>query len=126
MISESKILNRSLEPDDIELSLDLDQGQEVSHPCEQPMQNLENLNHTVMKENSEQKLVVLEDESCMMEVPDSDGEAMPENNYEFNTNKREEVIKHDTFSLGQLDASNTGSKSSESKPKAVVSFNTSS
>ena len=40
-----------------------------------------------MKENSEQKLVVYEDDSCM-EVPESDGENMPDNKYEFNTNKR--------------------------------------
>ena len=40
-----------------------------------------------MKENSEQKLVVYEDDSCM-EVPESDGESMPDNKYEFNTNKR--------------------------------------
>jgi hypothetical protein len=39
-----------------------------------------------MKENLEQKLSVYEDDSCM-EVPDSDGEIMPGNNYEFNTNK---------------------------------------
>jgi len=35
MISESKILNRTLEPDDIELSLDV--GEDVSNPCEQVM-----------------------------------------------------------------------------------------
>ena len=40
-----------------------------------------------MKEDSEQKLVVFEDDSCM-EVPDSDGENMPDNKNEFNTNNR--------------------------------------
>ena len=47
-----------------------------------------------MNENSDQKLVVLEDDSCI-EVPESDGENMPDNKYEFNTNKYQDVTnKH--------------------------------
>ena len=109
MISESKILNRTLEPNDIELSLDV--GEDASNPCEKVMQNLENQNHTVMKEDSEQKLVVFEDDSCM-EVPDSDGENMPDNKYEFNTNKRMDVTNR------HLDVSNC----SASKTIQAASF----
>jgi hypothetical protein len=58
------------------------------------MQNLENQNFTVMKDNTEAKLVVFEDDSCM-EVPDSDGENMPDNKYEFNTNKHKDATKSD-------------------------------
>ena len=39
MISESKILNTSLEPDDIELSIDIDAS---VNPCDRVMKNLEN------------------------------------------------------------------------------------
>jgi hypothetical protein len=78
LISESRILENSLISDDIELSVDV-------NPCDQMVQNVENQNHIVMKGNSEQKLVAEED-SCM-EIPDSDGENMPEMNYDFNTNK---------------------------------------
>ena len=58
------------------------------------MKNLENQNKSVMNENSDQKLVVLEDDSCI-EVPESDGENMPVNRYEFNTKKHQDVTnKH--------------------------------
>ena len=49
-----------------------------------------------MREDSEQKLVVFEDESCM-EVPDSDGENMPDNKYEFNTKKRVDVSDNSAY-----------------------------
>lgn len=98
MISESQILNRSLEPDDIQISVDVvDVDLDVSvGPSGQvtQMQNLENQNFTVMKDNTEAKLVVFEDDSCM-EVPDSDGENMPDNKYEFNTNKHKDATKSD-------------------------------
>ena len=64
-----------------------------------------------MKEDSEQKLVVLEDDSCM-EVPESDGENMPDNKYEFNTNKRMDVTNR------HMDVSN----SSASKTVQAASF----
>lgn len=44
-----------------------------------------------MQANSEHKLVVFEDDSCM-EVPESDGEVMPDVKYDFSTNKNLNAI----------------------------------
>lgn len=77
-LHEVKILEKSLRPSDIDISLgpeiDVEQTQNVP-------------NQTQMIADSAQKLVMKEESESFMEIPDSDGEAMPDVNYNFNTNK---------------------------------------